>query len=691
MSDGQSVSPEISCTWDDFGEPEALPRIGDEYQAIIPPLVVKSDDFGLLKIQAGGLHDIYVGFPAPVAYVYDVEILKQKQHNSSDNLVMASNQSKHPTVTENQDVSEAQEVKSCDDMTNKDSKRATTSCNSTSFLFQQEMKMEMKESNVGNGQNVVKMLVCRGFIEGKVRLEEYVFSLKASVGLNAFVEAVGIGKGKQDLTSTAMDPVKSNHAHPARPEIPIGKACSTLTPVEIVKFLTGDFRLSKARSSDLFWEAVWPRLLAKGWHSEQANNYGTVGLKHGLVFLIPGVKNFCRRKQVKGEHYYDAISDVLSKVASNPALLDLDIVDKNCSDKEESESSGQQRYCYLKPRTPVHSTNTMKFMVVDTSLADGSTFKVRELRSLPIEIINTYVSKSQSEDDEQISSEISMDDTHSDNTMHFNKEVSDISKGTRISLDEKVHIDEETCVGNSSNKVSSNDSQQREAVLHQMSQGKPNSASWELNTCGQQVSCNLIKIFTDPELKEEHSSSDHYDLSRNILLQVDNLPLSSLSKRSTVISYVDDPTVVEAPRSRHVPRTLIDLNLPIPQDSDSHGSSTMEVKGQKTRPNKCSESLDISERDSSMISRRQSNRNRPPTTRALEAHALGLLDVKQKRKSKDVFLEENYMLGTSSQHAHAAKVRHLDKFGNGIVDFKLEDRESSVCNDNTNMFHKLEV
>ncbi|XP_023528465.1 uncharacterized protein LOC111791384 isoform X2 [Cucurbita pepo subsp. pepo] len=791
MSDEQSVSPEISSTWDDFGEPEALPRIGDEYQAIIPPLVVKSDDFGLLKIQAGGLHDIYVGFPAPLAYVYDVEILKQKQHNGSDNFVMASNQSKHPTVTEKQDVSETQEVKSCDDMTNKDSKRATTSCNSTSFRLQQEMKMEMKESNVGNGQwlipdssydswsdvemaslllglyifgknliQVKKFLgtkqmgdilsfyygkfygsekyrrwtvcrkargkkcicgqklfsgwrqqelssrllsslseekqnilveVCRGFIEGKVRLEEYVFSLKATVGLNAFVEAVGIGKGKQDLTSTAMDPVKSNHAHPARPEIPIGKACSTLTPVEIVKFLTGDFRLSKARSSDLFWEAVWPRLLAKGWHSEQANNYGTVGLKHGLVFLIPGVKKFCRRKQVKGEHYYDAISDVLSKVASDPALLDLDIVDKNCSDKEESESSGQQRYCYLKPRTPVHSTNTMKFMVVDTSLADGSTFKVRELRSLPIEIINTYVSKSQFEDDEQISSEISMDDTHSDNTMHFNKEVSDISKGTRISLDEKVHIDEETCVGNSSNKVSSNDSQQREAVLHQMSQGKPNSASWELNTCGQQVSCNLIKIFTDSELKEEHSSSDHYDLSRNILLQVDNLPLSSLSKRSTVISYVDDPTVVEAPRSRHVPRTLIDLNLPIPQDSDSHGSSTMEVKGQKTRPNKCSESLDVSERDSSMISRRQSNRNRPPTTRALEAHALGLLDVKQKRKSKDVFLEENYMLGTSSQHAHAAKVRHLDKFGNGIVDFKLEDRESSVCNDNTNMFHKLEV
>lgn len=560
--------------------------------------------------------------------------------------------------------------------------------------------------------------------------------MKATVGLNALVEAVGIGKGKQDLTSTTMDPIKANHAHPSRPEIPVGKACSTLTPDEIVKFLTGDFRLSKARSSDLFWEAVWPRLLAKGWHSEQANHYGsTVGLKHSLVFLIPGVKKFCRRKQVKGEHYFDSVSDVLSKVASDPGLLELDIVvEKHCSDKEDSESTGktkqdqedfpsQQRYCYLKPRTPVHSMDTMKFMVVDTSLANGSTLKIRELRSLPTEITNTYVSKSHSEDDEQISSEISMDDTHSDNTMHFDREVTDISKGTRISLDKEVHIDEETCVGNSSNNESIDDglhstnisvkiredeqslldnTQQKKAVQRQLSWGKPKSEidftaytkpSWELNTCSQQASCNLIKIFTGPELKEEHSSSDHYDLNRDILLQVDsskdNLPLSSLSRSSTVTSCVDVPSVVEVPQSRHVPHTLIDLNLPIPQDSDSHGSSTTEIKGQKNRPNKCSEILDISERDSTMISRRQSNRNRPPTTRALEAHALGLLDVKQKRKSKDVFLEENCMLRTS-QHAHA-KVRHTDKFGNGIVDFKLEDRESNVCNDNGNMYHKLEV
>ncbi|KAG7028971.1 hypothetical protein SDJN02_10154, partial [Cucurbita argyrosperma subsp. argyrosperma] len=795
MSPEPSVSPEISSSWDDFGDSEALPQIGDEFQAIIPPLMVKSDYLELLKSQADGLHDIYVGFPAPVARIDDVGILKQMQTNGSNNIVLASNQN---------DL-EAREARTCDAMENKD------------FLLHQEMKMKMNENNVDNGQWVIpvslndswsdmemaslllglyifgknlvqvkkfvgtkqmgdilsfyygkfygsekyrrwsacrkargKKCICgqklfsgwrqqellsrllsslseekhntlvevsRRFVEGKVSLEGYVFSLKATVGLNALVEAVGIGKGKQDLTIPTMDPIKSNNAHPARPEIPVGKACSTLTPDEIVKFLTGGFRLSKARSSDLFWEAVWPRLLANGWHSEQANNYVTTfGLKHSLVFLIPDVKKFCRRKQVKGEHYFDSISDVLSKVASDPALLDLDIVvEKHCSDKESSELTGktkqdqedfpsQQRYCYLKPRTPVHSTDTMKFMVVDTSLADESTPKVRELRSLAVEFTNIYSSKSSSEDDEHISSEILMDDTHSDNTMHFDKEVTDISKATRVSLDKEVHIDEETCVDNSSNNESPDDSslhstninvkiqedkqslldntQERKAIQCQMSQGNPKSdiditaytkPSWELNTCSQQASYSSFKIFTGPELKDQELSSfDRYDLNRDILVQIDsskeNWPLSSLSRSSTVTSCID------VPQSRHVPHSLIDLNLPIPQDSDSHGSSTTEMKEQK--------SVDISERDSTMVSRRQSNRNRPPTTRALEAHALGLLDVKQKRKSRDVFLEENCMLRTSEQ-AHA-KVRHTDKF-------ELDDRESTICNDNGNMFQKLEA
>lgn len=76
------------------------------------------------------------------------------------------------------------------------------------------------------------------------------FTIKNAVGLGMLIEAISIGKEKRDLTT--MEPVKANHIVSWHPEIPIGKACSALTSANIIKFLTGDFRLSKARSSDLF-------------------------------------------------------------------------------------------------------------------------------------------------------------------------------------------------------------------------------------------------------------------------------------------------------------------------------------------------------------------------------------------------------------------------------------------------------
>lgn len=85
------------------------------------------------------------------------------------------------------------------------------------------------------------------FVEGKMPFEEYVFALKKTVGVGMLIDVVGIGKGKYDL---------SDHIFSIHREIPIGKACSSLSSADIIKFLTGGFRLSKARSSDLFWEVV---------------------------------------------------------------------------------------------------------------------------------------------------------------------------------------------------------------------------------------------------------------------------------------------------------------------------------------------------------------------------------------------------------------------------------------------------
>ncbi|CAJ1960848.1 unnamed protein product [Sphenostylis stenocarpa] len=174
--------------------------------------------------------------------------------------------------------------------------------------------------------------VSKSYTEGRTSLEEYISSLKSTVGLGILVEAVGIGKEKDDLTTLVVEPGKNNRVFSAS----TCKAWSSLGPNDIMKFLTG-FRLSKAKSNDLFWEAVWPRLLARGWHSEQPKNNGYVSSKGYLVFLIPGVKTFSRRKLVKGDHYFDSVSAVLSKVVAEPNLLDLEEAKVGSCNDEEAE------------------------------------------------------------------------------------------------------------------------------------------------------------------------------------------------------------------------------------------------------------------------------------------------------------------------------------------------------------------
>ncbi|KAL5196925.1 hypothetical protein ABZP36_000437 [Zizania latifolia] len=246
--------------------------------------------------------------------------------------------------------------------------------------------------------------VFKMFNDGISTFEQFILSLRSTVGAQVLVEAVGIGKGKYDLTGFALDPSR-NHGISNRAEIPIGKACSLLSSGDIIKFLTGDFRLSKAKSNDLFWEAVWPRLLARGWHSEQPKDSSLVG-KHALVFLIPGVKKFSRKKLVKGNHYFDSVSDVLSKVASEPRLLEFGVEGDNgeggfkvedgwIHDAELVKSTvpDKKSPCYTRPSEPGCSPELMKFTVVDTSIVQGEEpCKVRSLRNLPIDASRGYMS-----------------------------------------------------------------------------------------------------------------------------------------------------------------------------------------------------------------------------------------------------------------------------------------------------------
>ncbi|KAB5556230.1 hypothetical protein DKX38_007139 [Salix brachista] len=230
------------------------------------------------------------------------------------------------------------------------------------------------------------------FTKGKISLEDYVFKLKATVGIQFLVEAVGIGKGKNDLTGLAMEPVKNN---PLFPDCPVGKDYCSLTASEIIKLLTGGFRLSKARSNDIFWEAVWPRLLARGWHSEQPMTQGYVDTNHYLVFLIPGIKKFSRGKLVKGNHYFDSVSDVLSKVASEPMLIELEAEETRgsiCNEEDgwdpgEPSNLDDQSICqprhFLKPQVSKRNLNHVKFTVVDSSLDGGKKSKVKEMSYSP--------------------------------------------------------------------------------------------------------------------------------------------------------------------------------------------------------------------------------------------------------------------------------------------------------------------
>jgi hypothetical protein len=247
--------------------------------------------------------------------------------------------------------------------------------------------------------------VFKMFNEGITTFEQFILTLKSTVGPLVLVEAVGIGKGKYDLTGFSLDPSR-NHGISTHPEIPIGKACSKLSCGDIIKFLTGDFRLSKARSNDLFWEAVWPRLLARGWHSEQPNG------KHAIVFLIPGVRKFSKGRLIKGNHYFDSVSDVLSKVASEPRLLEFGMANStnesgvkfengwiHDSEPDRNTFSDKKPPCSSRQSEPRCSPELMKFTVVDTSLVQGEEpYKVRSLRNLPTDSSHDYMSSPHSGD-----------------------------------------------------------------------------------------------------------------------------------------------------------------------------------------------------------------------------------------------------------------------------------------------------
>ncbi|XP_039036731.1 uncharacterized protein LOC120173716 isoform X1 [Hibiscus syriacus] len=538
--------------------------------------------------------------------------------------------------------------------------------------------------------------VSKKFGEGKVTFEEYVFAIRNTVGIGMLIKAVSIGKGKLDLTGNAMEPVKVNHVVSFRPEIPVGKACSSLTSVEIIKFLTGDFRLSKARSNDLFWEAVWPRLLARGWHSEQPKDQAFSGLKNSLVFLVPGVKKFSRRRLLKGDHYFDSVSDVLNKVASESGLLELENegpkgsgdglenkLDPVIKQDPDTNTTKDKRNCYLKPQKSGCIRDLMKFTIVDTSLVRGAErSKVREVRRLPLDATSLSTPSSISSDSEEDTSDDSEDETEETSTT--NAPEAALANGREC-------VDISDCVNSNSNIViphtsntsiisAKNQENQSRSLLHDLEEKaekndfsqkvKPSDSRYSVPVTKLRVltdcingesGCSVENISVDRMLNEDnsHRRSNSPDSSEDMVIQVgsQNLsPASSLSKGSPdqrkegIVS--ENCLHIEGFPTKTRAHTLIDLNVPqvstdfetdgpfiseMVQNSDnsySHISffqSEVTVQRESLNSKIPDKGAEVNQHPTPQ-NRRQSTRNRPLTTKALEALECGFFNPKRKRK-----------------------------------------------------------
>ncbi|XP_058078031.1 uncharacterized protein LOC131226260 isoform X2 [Magnolia sinica] len=579
--------------------------------------------------------------------------------------------------------------------------------------------------------------VTRIFGDGKISLEEYVSSLKGMVGLTVLVEAIGIGKGrKHDLTGVVMEPMKTNQVISIRSEIPIGKACSTLTSGDIIRFLTGDFRLSKARSNDLFWEAVWPRLLARGWHSEQPKNHGCVGTKHPLVFLIPGIKKFSRRKLVKGDHYFDSISDVLNKVASDPKLLELEVEAINNGNGAKDEygwdpnakldkmgPSDHQRHCYLRPRTPNCNSEVAKFTIVDTSLLHGAEpYQVKELRSLPVDntrnlpVYRTRVpittsSSSESDSDnsseeqvnEQESADMLLNDKESYPTTHDgNKSGNSLNcmpnKGVHADVLDHVAALQEK--GMSINEPDSADlpiSDHKDQFPNAWNGGhcrvrvkRPYGArmrSDRRNSFRGRLKLPRLDIYNHaersqgssagPQLKESPHCGPYSLVASDIMVAAVSQGKVCPDESSELLLGeglfgANDICAAVSSLENQPPRTLIDLNLPhVPPDFETMEPFIAEVTESQNGSNMNGSlfALEMSQQPDHSLAlgtsngvdgadppianaRRQSTRNRPLTTRVLEAFECGFFNTRRRGRGMKAL-----SLGTSMPRSSRRRAR----------------------------------
>ncbi|KAI3682752.1 hypothetical protein L1987_82971 [Smallanthus sonchifolius] len=427
-------SEQYSAAGNVFGEPQKTTRVGDEYQAQIPCLMTRNERLQLIKIPV--CHDdqnrFEFGLSIPITWVHNQQTNKEEtmeidQANAkgeygivgcgTDNNLLpvpcSSSKESWSAIEHDSFVlglyifgKNLRVVNKF--MGNKGMQHVISYYYGKFYRSNEHQKwsMYLKKrisksvpgkkiftgwrlhellsrllSNVTDECKASLTQVIRTFEAGKLSFEKYVFTLRDTMGVDLLVQAVAIGKGNQDLTSKTKTRLRSKKVESTR---------SCFKTEEIVNVLKDRIGLSKARLNEFFWAAVWPRLLARGWHYEQHRNYAIQNSKN-LVFLAPGVTKFSRRSLVKGSQYFDSLAEVLNKVASEPHLLEHDPdMDRLVEPDATQGSDGEKDF--------------MKCTIVDTNLV--GLVKVRELTSL------TFSESADSQLSASVSGETEHDTSH---------------------------------------------------------------------------------------------------------------------------------------------------------------------------------------------------------------------------------------------------------------------------------------
>ncbi|XP_026456635.1 uncharacterized protein LOC113357456 isoform X3 [Papaver somniferum] len=804
--DGEHLTEDTSAElllfprYDIFGEPEVVPRVGDQYQVEIPERERESDNFKNTASHfetAGTSHSSPMRLSIPVMWVYDqVDDIKlegiklqrapdgrmganrserKARHKYSDHKVPGLVSNSWRDVEKDRfllglyifgknlvQVKKFVESKQMGDIQSyyygrffrsdahrrwsEGRKIRSKKCVHGQKIFtglrQQELLSRLLPHVPKECRNAfMEMQVGKKLTDGTITLEDYVSMMKETVGIETLVEAVGIGKGKRDLTGIS-DSVRSNQAIPVRQEIPTGKECNSLTSADILKFLNGDFRLSKARSNDLFWEAVWPRLLARGWHSEQPKYQGyNNGNKNSLVFLIPDVKKFSRKRHVKGNHYFDSVTDVLDKVVSDPTLLDVEVEEAPIEDDnneahewnpemDQDIHSDHQRHCYLKPPLSSSNSDLVKFTVVDTSLINGERpFKMRDLRTLPVETNNASTPSSISGETIGVSFKERLDYPDSVDML-----VDGTQQDTVTSRPRKGNSNADNLVGVSRQCVSINGSVissfsmenhefQYAAVNDNQHVGKMSrcilqkrAKSGESNSsvpvkkrkkigprAKKERSLSTNNISTHFGVKEEEPSSnlDSPDACEHMVPEVYPFQDKVSSGSSTKEDRHDSNEKLGSRRAEQ--RPMIDLNaLPEYEDSDpffmeegdfhcDESTKGLSLPAEVIQPEdlqtsvRTSNGISSAEDQPTLNARRQSSRNRPLTAKALEALAGGYITTNRKSRDKKSVSRDNSFTRPSP------RVRAKGCVAAGSANTKVDERVEEACSSNTDMLRESRI